>query len=117
MSKQLITEDVLESPEGIEVMGMNPDGHLFYGATTGDLHHNESKELAGMSIKGHLLCDGRVIPFNNEPVSLSDLRHLDDNIFSKLYLFALNKSSAIRQGKDGLVRVQMVSEKMEQLLN
>jgi len=115
MSKQLTAEDVLEDPAGIEVMGINSTGHLFYGATTGDLHHNDFNEVSRMSIKGHLLCDGKVIPFNDEPISISELRHLDDGIFSKLYLFAHNKSNAIKRGEINLARV--ASDKMDQLLN
>lgn len=117
MSKQLVSEVVTENPEGIEVMGINSNGHLFYGTTTGDLHHNESEELARLSINGRLLHDGKVISFNDEPVSISNLRHFNENVFSRLYLFALNKSNAIKQGESGLLRAKIASEKMEQLLN
>ena len=117
MSKQLVSEVVIENPDGIEVMGINSDGHLFYGTTTGDLHHNESEELARLSINGRFLRDGKVVSFNDEPVSLSELRHFNEDTFSKLYLFALNKSNAIKQGESGLLRAKIASEKMDQLLN
>lgn len=117
MSKQLVSDVVMEKPEGIEVMGMNSDGHIFYGTTTGDLHHNESEELARLSINGRLLCDGRVISFNDEPVHISELRHFNEDIFNKLYLLAHNKSSAIKQGESGRIKARLAADKMDQLLN
>ena len=117
MSKQLVSEVVIENPDGIEVMGINSDGHLFYGTTTGDLHHNESEELARLSINGRFLRDGKVVSFNDEPVHMSELRHFNEDIFNKLYLLAHNKSNAIKQGESGLLRAKIASEKMDQLLN
>ena len=117
MSKQLATDVVMENPEGIKVMGMNSDGHLFYGTTTGNLHHNESDELAKMSINGRLLHNGKVISFDDEPIHISDLRHFNEDIFSKLYLLAHKKSSAIKQGESGRIKARIAVDKMDQLLN
>ena len=117
MSKQLVSEVVIENPDGIEVMGINSDGHLFYGTTTGDLHHNESEELARLSINGRFLRDGKVVSFNDEPVHISELRHFNEEIFDKLYLLAHNKSSAIKQGESGRIKARLTADKMDQLLN
>ena len=117
MSKTLVSEVVMEDPEGIEVMGMNSDGHLFYGTTTGDLHHNEFEELSKMSINGRLLHNGRVISFNDESVHISELRHFNEEIFDKLYLLAHNKCSAIKQGESGRIKARLTADKMDQLLN
>ena len=117
MSKQLISDAIMENPEGIEVMGINSDGHLFYGTTTGDLHHNESEELARLSINGRLLCNGRVTSFDDESVHISELRHFNEDIFNKLYLLAHNKFNAIKQGESGRIKARLAADKMDQLLN
>ena len=117
MSKQLVSDVVMKNPEGIEVMGINSNGHLFYGTTTGDLHHNESEEPTRMSINGRLLCDGRITSFDDEPVHISDLRHFNEEIFDKLYLLAHNKFNAINQGESGRIKARLAADKMDQLLN
>ena len=117
MSKQLVSDVVMEKPDGIEVMGMNSDGHLFYGTTTGDLHHNEFEELSKMSINGRLLHNGKVISFDDEPVHISELRHFNEDIFNKLYLLAHNKFNAIKQGESGRIKARLAADKMDQLLN
>jgi len=117
MSKTLVSKVVMENPEGIEVMGINSDGHLFYGTTTGDFHHDESEELARLSINGRLLHNGKVISFDDEPIHISELRHFNEDIFSKLYLLAHNKYNAIKQGKSGRIKARLAADKMDQLMN
>ena len=117
MSKTLVSKVVMEDPEGIEVMGVNSKGHLFYGTTTGDSHHNESEGLARLSINGRFLRDGKVVPFNDESVHINELRHFNEDVFDKLYLLAHNKFNAIKQGKSGCIKARLAADEMDQLLN
>ena len=115
MSKQLITEDVLESPEGIEVMGLTPSNYLFKGVTTGKVNSCGSGCIASMEVKGELFGECSLGSFTSKIV-IGRLKHFDEDLFNKMLNSMLKYTTSIKMSETAMENAESHFKELENLL-
>jgi len=115
MTEQVKSVDVLNSPAGIEVMGIDTDACLFHGVTTGEMHFSGLSRVTSMEVKGEVFCDKEVIPFTKD-IIISRLKYFDKGIFDKLQVLMLEYMTAIKRSEEKLKHAKAAFREARQLL-
>ena len=117
MAIRSISEDVKENPVGIKVMGIDSTGCPFYGTTIGNVRYNDSGYMVSVDVEGSLICGDEVVSFDGENMLINRLKHLDRDIFGKLYALESERSHAIKTAAVNIEKAKNAFVEMKQLLD
>ena len=101
MSKQVKSVDVLNSPAGIKVMGIDTDACLFHGVTTGEMYFSGLSRVTSMEVEGEIFCGEDVLPFTKD-IIINRLKYFDKETFDKLQVLMLEYMTAIKLSEEKL---------------
>lgn len=93
--KEVTSAEVLEKPNGIEVIGMNPEGYLFRGTIVEILTRTESYVVA-LRVEGFVF-DGLINVLIDERIMLRRLKHFNQDVYDRLYLLMKSHANVIEQ--------------------
>ena len=96
MAEQLKSVDVLINPAGIKVMGINSDGYLFHGVTTGEMTFCGRSCVSSMVVEGEVFCEYAVVPFTNKIVTRR-LKYFDCVLFNEIQTLMLDFMTALKE--------------------
>lgn len=113
--REVTSAEVLQKPDGIEVLGINPQGFLFRG-TTVEILTSTDNYVVSLRVEGTLF-DGKINVFFNDRIMLNRMRHFDQDAYNKLFTLTKNQADAIEQIDDCKDKIRSYEKEFKEILS